>query len=77
MTREEILQEAADAVAIEWIADERQLYPYRPKSIDRWIPATNVLARFYVHNLDQEERHMVVYELAPAAYARMREMAES
>ncbi len=76
MTREKILQEAADAVAIEWIADERQLYPYRPASMDRWISATNVLARFCVHNLDQEERHMVVYELAPVAYARMREMAE-
>jgi hypothetical protein len=77
MTREEILQEAADAVAIEWIADERQFYPYRPKSMDRWISATNVLARFYVHNLDQEERHTVVYTLAPVAYARMLEMAES
>ena len=77
MKREEILQEAADAVAIEWIADERQLYPYRPESMDRWISATNVLARFYAHNLDQEERHMVVYELAPVAYARMLEMAES
>jgi hypothetical protein len=77
MTREEILQEAADAVAIEWIADERQLYPYRPKSMDRWISATNVLARFYGHNLDQEERQMVVYGIAPVAYARMREMAES
>jgi hypothetical protein len=77
MTREKILQEAADAMAIEWIADERQLYPYRPKSMDRWISATNVLARFYMHNLDQEERHMVVYVLAPVAFARMREMAES
>jgi hypothetical protein len=77
MTREKILREAADAVAIEWIADERQLYPYRPESMDRWISATNVLARFYVHNLDQEERHTVVYALAPVAYARMREMAES
>jgi hypothetical protein len=77
MTREEILQEAADAVAIEWIADERQLYPFMPVSMDRWISATNVLARFYVHNLDQEERHMVVHELAPVAYARMAEMAES
>jgi hypothetical protein len=27
MTRDEVLQEAADAVAIEWIADELQLYP--------------------------------------------------
>ena len=77
MTREKILQEAADEVAIEWMADDRQLYPYRPKSMDLWISATNVLARFYVHNLDQEERRMVVYELAPVAYARMREMAES
>ena len=77
MTREETLQEAADAVAIEWMADERQLYPYRPKSMDRWISATNVLARFYAHNLDQEERHAIVYELAPVAYARMREMADS
>jgi hypothetical protein len=77
MKREEILQEAADAVAIEWIVDERQLYPFRPESMDRWISATNVLVRFYVHNLDQEERHMVVYELAHVAYARMREMVES
>ena len=77
MTREKTLQEAADAVAIEWMADDRQLYPFRPKSMDLWISATNVLARFYVHNLDQEERRMVVYELAPVAYARMREMAES
>jgi len=77
MKREEILQEVADAMAIEWMADERQLYPYRPKSMDRWISATNVLARFYVHNLDQEERHMIVYALAPDAYARMREMAEA
>lgn len=77
MTRETILQEAADAVAIEWMADDRQLYPFRPKSLDLWISAINVLARFYVHNLDQEERHMIVYELAPAAYARMLEMAES
>ena len=45
MTREEILQEAADAVAIEWIADERRLYPFMPVSMDRWISATNVLAR--------------------------------
>ena len=77
MTREKTLQEAADAVAIEWMADDRQLYPFRPKSMDLWISATNVLARFYVHNLDQEERRMVVYELAPVAYARMLEMAES
>jgi hypothetical protein len=45
--------------------------------MDRWISATNVLARFYVHNLDQEERHMVVYELAPVAYARMLELVVS
>jgi hypothetical protein len=77
VTREEILQEAADAMAIEWMADERQLYPFRPKSMDRWISATNVLARFSRHNLDQEEQHMVIYELAPVAYARMWEMAES
>jgi hypothetical protein len=53
-----------------------QLYPFRPEIMDRWISATNVLARFYMHNLDQEERHMVVYELARGAYAKMREMAE-
>jgi hypothetical protein len=50
MTREGILQEAAEAVAIEWIADERQLYPLRPESMDRWISATNVLARFCEYN---------------------------
>ena len=77
MAREEILQEAADALAIEWIADERQLFPFKPKSMDRCISATNVLARFSVHDLDQEEQHMVIYELAPAAYARIWAMAES
>jgi len=77
MTREDILQEAAEAVAIEWIADERQLYPFRPDPMDRWISATNVLARFYEYNLDPEERHLVIYALAPVAWARMGELVES
>lgn len=72
MTRAEILRQAADAVACEWVAVGQRFSPEMPDSSALWIAATNVLCRFYDQNLDQRERHEVIFSLAPTAWAKMR-----
>jgi hypothetical protein len=67
-TTEVIIHQTADAIAAELLDRE-----YTPGSDEWWISATKVLARFYVHGLEQEERHRIIYDLAPAAMLRMRE----
>jgi hypothetical protein len=72
VTRDEILQAAADAVAREWLFDEQRAarYDTRPNSYRMFVTATNALCRF---DLEQQDRHRVIYDLAPALLDLLRD----
>jgi hypothetical protein len=75
MSRDEILQQAANAVATAWLEDERRDSPEKPTSDALWITATNIMAMFYCYGLEQYERHRVTFEMAPAALESLRAVA--
>jgi hypothetical protein len=72
--RDKLLQEIAEAVAAEWLEDSARAkhFGIAPSSARRWVTASNILANWYSHDLQQFERHHVVHVLAPAALERMR-----
>jgi hypothetical protein len=73
--REEILHAAAEVVATAWLADEIRAAAYntKPNSYRVYVVATDALCRFYENGFDHQERHRIVYELAPAMLDQMRD----